>query len=356
MIGCTSPRVSRPLDQGGFTLRLTLSDLPDYACLDVYLPQTAASWSIGQALDYVLPPDEPEQAAVEETFDLAENPDLPEIYQCFVDVVGQFRMGLCDLGILGPDDAALGMEATMASLLRCVENDGEEEVTLLPLRLVPHYRALDYAVRMGWSGGEAEVLKWLQECVALYFIDKHEENIPASRAGDECPLDAVALRLGDKGLIRLSEPDSLTTITEEGRAFIGRLLRETEGYIDRYDLFCDVLWEPETGSIEFETGHGEDLRVEVFIHQGLDPLRTVFLLRLYDGTLDEFVEEWREIIGETSFYDYILEPIVNRCVVDEELLDIAIEEGFARLEEAAEEARESRMFDRVIGRSRYSPD
>ena len=108
--------------------------------------------------------------------------------------------------------------------------------------------------------------------------------------------------------------------------------------------------------MEFDTGHGEDLRVEVFIHQGLDPLRTVFLLRLYDGTLDKFVNEWQEWIGEGSFYDYVLEPIVNRCVAGEELLDIAMEEGFAKLEEAAEEARESRMFDRIVSRPRISPN
>jgi hypothetical protein len=30
------------------------------------------------------------------------------------------------------------------------------------------------------------------------------------------------------------------------------------------------------------------LRVQIFIAEGLDPVRTVFLLRLYDGTLDEF--------------------------------------------------------------------
>ena len=83
------------------------------------------------------------------------------------------------------------------------------------------------------------------------------------------------------------EPDPLV-ITPAGRRFIGALLSETEACIDRFDVFKDVLWDSDTGSAEFDTGYGEDLRVQIFIAEGLDPARTVFLLRLYDGTLDEF--------------------------------------------------------------------
>ena len=305
----------------------------------------------------MFPLDEEGQEAVEETFDLADNPDLPEIYQCFLEVINQFRRGLCHLAVSGADGAEVALETKISVFSEGSKDVGEGDAPARTLRLLPQYRALDYAAQMGWNGGEPEVWEWLQECVALYFIDKHEETIPGLISGDDgSPLGTVVSRLRQKGLIGLAEPDNGPAITEKGRAFIGRLLRETEGYIDRYDLFHDVLWEPESGSTEFGTGHGEDLRVEVFIWQGLDPLRTVFLLRLYDGTLDEFVNEWREIIGETSFYDYILEPVVNRCVVSEELLEIAMEEGFERLEEAAEEARESRMFDRIVGRPRYPSD
>lgn len=356
MIVSSTLQFSRPSDPDGFALRITLSDLPDYACLDVGFPQTAASMNIGQMLDLVFPADEPAQAALEETFDLSENPDLPEIYQCFLEVMGQFRLGLCHLAVSGTDGAVVEMETPISGIFEGIEDGATEEEAVSGVNLLPQYRALDYAASMGWDGGEPEVVKWLQECVALYFIDKHEVTIPVLTRGEaEGSIGSVVAGLQEKGLIRFSEQDNGTEITEEGRAFIGKLLRETEGYIDRYDLFNDVLWEPDNGSMAFDTGHGEDLRVEVFIYQGLDPLRTVFLLRLYDGTLDEFVNEWQERIGEVSFYDYILEPIVNRCVVGEELLDIAMEEGFAKLEEAAEEARESRMFDRIVGRPRYSP-
>lgn len=356
MNGCGSPRFSRPCDRGGFGLRLTLSSLPDYACLDVYLPRSAASWTVNQLLDHLFPPSEQEQAEIEETFDLAENPDLPEIYQGFVEVISQFRRGFCHLAAAGDDGANVEVEATVSSVFEGIEDVGAEEGAVLPLRLIPQYSALAYASRMGWNGGEPEVLEWLQECVALYFIDKHEATIPVvTPAEDEEPLGSVVSGLRKKGLVSLSEPGNQTAITEEGRTFIGRLLRETEGYIDRYDIFNDVLWEPESGSVEFGTGHGEDLRVEVFIYQGVDPLRAVFLLRLYDGTLDEFANEWREYVGKASFYDYILEPVVNRCVINEEFLEAAIEGGFAKLEEAAEAARESRIFDRVFGGSKYSP-
>ena len=337
-------------------MRITLSNLPDYACLEVCFPQSAASLNVGQLLDRIFPADEQGQAAVEDSFDLSDNPDLPEIYQCFLEIFGQFRLGLCHLGISVADGMEVEMEESISEIFEGIEHGAGEEDEAFRFHLRPQYRALDYAAGMGWDGGEPEVVPWLQECVALYFIDKHEVAIPNLTQGEgDGYIGSVVARLEEKGLVRLSEPGDGADITEEGRAFIGKLLEETEGYIDRYDLFSDVLCGPESGTAEFGTGQGEDLRVEVFIYQGLDPLRTVFLLRLYDGTLDEFVNEWQELIGETSLFDYILEPIVNRCVVGDDLVNIAIEEGFAKLEEAAEQARESRMFERIIGAPRYSP-
>ena len=56
---------------------------------------------------------------------------------------------------------------------------------------------------------------------------------------------------------------------------------EAESYIDRFDLFSDTLLEPDE-EVEFGTGVGEDLRVQVYGSEGVDPVRAVFLLLLYD--------------------------------------------------------------------------
>jgi hypothetical protein len=90
----------------------------------------------------------------------------------------------------------------------------------------------------------------------------------------------------------------------------------------------------------------------VFIAEGLDPIRTVFLLRLYDGTLDIFSSTWRERIKDENFFDEILEPVVNRQNVDEALLDRIIGAGYVYLEERHQAARESAEREEIIQRVR----
>ena len=92
------------------------------------------------------------------------------------------------------------------------------------------------------------------------------------------------------------------------------------------------------------------MRVQAFQIEGLDPVRTVFLLRLYDGTLDGFVATWKGLIEDESFFDSILEPVVNRCEVDEAVIGQIVDSGYGFLEERAEHARELESRQGIIGR------
>ncbi len=121
-------------------------------------------------------------------------------------------------------------------------------------------------------------------------------------------------------------------------------------YIDLYDHFKDTVFGEGVETVEFDTGQGADLRVPVFIAEGLDPIRTVFLLRMYDGTLDAFASTWQESINDESFFDSILEPVVNRQGVDEALIDQIIGAGYVYLEERHQAARESAERDEIIQR------
>ena len=55
----------------------------------------------------------------------------------------------------------------------------------------------------------------------------------------------------------------------------------------------------------------------MFLNHQLDPIRTVFLLLLYDGTLDTVVGDWRTTIAKESFFEGLLQPVVDRCYSDE---------------------------------------
>ena len=130
------------------------------------------------------------------------------------------------------------------------------------------------------------------------------------------------------------------------------VLAETEAYIDQYDIFCDVFYDLETRSVRFGTGNGEDLRVQVYESEGIDPIRAVFLLRLYDGSLDGHPAEWTEKVTSEDVFDWMLSPVLDRSMLSEDDLEWIIEAGFAETEERAEEARRDEARRQMLGRVR----
>ena len=117
------------------------------------------------------------------------------------------------------------------------------------------------------------------------------------------------------------------------------MIGETESYIDQYDIFSDVLYDLETQSARFATGNGEDLRAQVYESEGIDPIRAVFLLRLYDGSLDGYPVDWSEKIMSGDILEELLAPVLDHPALAESDLEWLIEAGFAEQEERSEEAR-----------------
>ena len=84
-------------DGTNIALWVSRSGMPPDAVLEIALPVDYARLSLGQLLDAVFPEDEADQLVVEGMLDVAENPDLPDIYDCFLPVIDQHRSGLCYL-------------------------------------------------------------------------------------------------------------------------------------------------------------------------------------------------------------------------------------------------------------------
>jgi hypothetical protein len=224
------------------------------------------------------------------------------------------------------------------------------------LLLTPIYDALEYAAEQGYDAGEPNLLEWLQTCAAIYFLDKHEVHIPPSDSlGEDDAFNQVVGRIVSLGLVDFSEGGAGGEITAEGRSFIGRLLAETETYIDRYDIFKDVLWDDEFGQLLFGTGHGDDLRVETYIVEAVDPVRAVFLLRLYDGSLDDHVGDWKSLVSSYDFYNRILEPVVNRSITPPDLLDEILDQGISLIEDARQLEAERQANTRIARRVEDMP-
>ena len=330
-----------------YKLTLILSSLPDDAVLEVDFSSNDLRLSFRAWLDTVFPVED-EVCSVFESFDLQENPDLPEIYEEFQRVVEQFRAGLCDLRVADAFGNEIDSTLAMGFNFPMQEEPAQTGFAVRELLLTPKYDALAYAAKQGYTGGEPDSLSWMQVCLAMYFLDKHETPLPVPGvSAPDNPLAPVMEEISGLGLVQWPEKSGPTEITSLGRRFIGRLLAETEEIIDRYDMLQDTVWDEETQTVFFGTGHGEDSRVEAYIAEGLDPVRAVFLLRLYDGTLDGYAGDGLTLIDDEEFLNFVLEPVVNRAVVPAEMLEEALDESMALLEATEEQARVHRLRQRV---------
>ena len=339
-------------------LRAHMRGMRPEDALEVVLPAEYARLRIGELLEAVFPEDEEGQSHVEEMFDLRENPDLPEIYGALLEVLGRWRLGDCRLNLSLADDTLVELSDTTVGLLRPpeIQGSGHASYPVLNLVMEQEFPTMDHAVQEGYWEDKASLMGWLQSLTLLYFLDKHEFKLtPDPSTETERRLLALAGELVEDRIILPSEESGCFRITEYGRGVLGSQIAETEGYIDRYDIFKDVAYDEEPGAVEFGSDRGEDLRVQIYINEGLDPARTVFLLRLYDGTLDEFTDTWQGRIHDESFYNEILEPVMVHHRVEDDLIGQIIESGFAHMEEEMEAQREYRSNQRILEKVRGTP-
>ncbi len=302
--------------------------------------------SLSQLMDRVFPADDDARREIADGFDLRANPDLPEIYAVLLAVCEEWRDWRCALRVTaGSGEVALDEPISVLA----APSDG---LPLLSLHLEQRYCPLEYAMQHEFWGSRDGLLEWMRSLAALYFIDKHE--VPIDAGGDQPYGPAMGHAMGtlqEQGLTGHSKgreddsgeedaaPTPTLAITPDGRRFIAGLLDETESYIDDYDHYQDTLAEPDLETVEFGTGRGVDLRVQAFLADELDPVRTVFLLRLYDGTLDARLRDWETVMESEEFFEAVLEPVVNRDSVSPEEMERVMDFGHAWLEERQEQER-----------------
>ena len=344
---------SPPIGEGAFELHVSLHGTKSENALQVILPPAYAQLRIDKLLDSVFPEDEEGRSYIEGMLDVRENPDLPDIYAALLEVFAEWRTDRCALKFFedhGPETELSDLALERLSLPSSGNQD-HSRYPVLNLVIQQKYPALDYIVAKRYWEDKGTLIEWLQSLTLLYFLDKHEFEFSVTPPTEiERRLLTIAEALQARNFIVPSEKTGVFAITKHGRQFIGNQLAETESYIDRFDIFKDVDYDIDTGSVEFGSGRGEDLRVQIFITEGLDPVRVVFLLRLYDGTVDEFISTWSQRIHDEKFYDEILEPVMDHPRVDEGLIGRVIESGYSHTDERREEAREILLSREILQR------
>ena len=336
-------------EEGSFELRVTLGNMGLEDAFQLRLSPEMSRLTVGGLLDEVFSDQDAAQLRFLSALDIQANPDLPAMYEELLDIFAQWRRDDCTLTFFARHGPRVRLADRVADHVDFRPSQGGEHA-LGPTLDLAIEQTHDVLGRFsGWEGGDGALMTWLQQRTFLYFMDKHRFGL-AVDPSDELSrgLLPIAQELASRGHIAGSEESGVYEPTDEGGELIQRMVGEAESYIDRFDVFSDTLVEPDE-EVEFGTGIGEDLRVQVYESEGVDPVRVVFLLLLYDSTLDAYGETWREAVHEEGFFNELLRPVLDHARVDDELIGLVIESGYAHNEELAE-AEEERAFEQDVVR------
>ncbi len=336
-----------------FELQVSLGNMGLEDAFRVTLSPRYFKLTVGGLLNEVFPEDEATRQAILESLDVRENPDLPEMYDELLDIFDQWRRMDCSLRFFANNGPEIELFHLVASHMSLRRSGGEQVVGLPTLDLVMEHTYEVLARFVELEGDKDDLLQWLRSSVLLYFMDKHRFSLPLEPS-DELgrQLLPIAEKLVSTNLIASSIEAGEYEITAQGRQLLGQMIDETESQIDHFDVFKDVVYDYEAQTIEFNTGHGQDLRVQVYEAEGLDAFRAVYLLRLYDGAIDEYSGRWRQEIHNEEFFDNLLRPVLDHQIADEDQIGWIIESGFAHNEEQAEQARGHESRQDTIRRMR----
>ena len=265
-------------------------------------------------LDHLFPPGLDERQAVAQGLNRRRNPDLPACYRALLNVADQWRAGLCNVLIRNRHNMTVHPNS------RVLIQDFQPPSNPLPgqsrdpgvtFSLQADHRPVEWAVDQGYAPDRAAAWGWLQAMAIIYLVDRHGATLPRpGDLSDDDMLKPVIVRLAHKRCV-VWDQDGRAQLGPTGRELVTSLLAETERLIAEFDIYQDVLWRPDTQTTEFGTGRGGDLRVAVMVAHELDPLRAVFLLRLYDGSLDTRAATWREA-ADPAVLEWLLAPVVDR--------------------------------------------
>jgi hypothetical protein len=337
----------------GLVLRVTLGEMDPEDAFSVRLPSSLKQLPVDALLERVFCEDEQGQSAVRSRLDLRRNPDLPEIYDALLEMFSDWRTGRCSLRFfetghseMRPTDKVLEHADRGESVPLAGRSD-----TIFSIVIEQRFTPLDYTVRLGHWQSEQALLDWLQENTLLYFIDAHDFRLALKPESEpDIGLLPIAERLREQGVLEPDPADEALAISETGMETLAGMIAETESYLSTYGVFCDVHHHAESGTVDFDTGTGVDLMVQVFQAEGIDPARAVFLLALYDSTLDTLDFDWREAIQDKEFFEELIAPVADHDLVEDGLVDEIIESGFAYAEEQEEDLAGLESRSEVLAR------
>jgi hypothetical protein len=339
-----------------FIFQVSLGEMSLEDAFWVELGPEYVNFRLGDFLDIAFPWNKRQQSKFSSMLDVKENPDLPDMYGSLLEIFADWRDRKCSLNFFINQGPEIKLDDRLDDHLSLMQSPEHRisETAVLDLVIDQNLDVLDHLTSTGYIKNKQTSIEFMQANMLMYFLEKHSYKLSVAPLDDiDRKLSPIAKKLQSANLITPSDVEHIFEISEEGKQAIGRTIAETESYINQYDVFKDVYYDSAGGALEFDTGRGQDLRVQIYEFEDLDPARIVFLLRLYDGSFDEGLATWREAIHSEEFFGEVLSPITNGVRIDEDMVESVIEAGYnfaeVRTDTAAETESQEDLLRRIKG-------
>jgi len=312
-------------------IRITLDDMSLLDSFYMALPIKVECLTISQVIkEYIVGETVEERNELKNRLLIYPNPDLSDIQDILTDIFTagnvniQYHINNGETNVQ-PDDPLYIHEQLQ------VTNDYIYK--LIDIVLEVHYR-----VNLTESQKNV-MLDDFRQVFILYAIDKFGYSPDFENMNPQIAEMMLALlkklSSDDFSLIQINGDDwSHPTIFYKGYDLLDSIIDEAEFYISNYDIFGDVCIKG-FKDILFYTGYGDNLIIPVFIREGIDPYRAIFLSALYLGNMDEIFSNLNRLSSEEIFSELFRLIAISQTEKDvsPEFLDMIIAEGKKKISE-----------------------
>ncbi|MBI6546945.1 MAG: hypothetical protein HY692_09140 [Cyanobacteria bacterium NC_groundwater_1444_Ag_S-0.65um_54_12] len=221
-----------------------------------------------------------------------------------------------------------------------LDPDAQLEEYFLP-RQRPGGREVLFCEIAVLSNEPAQAQRRQMRAYQIMFILHQFKRGYQTTAADVDVLRELTEEAEEKGLLRFDLSKNTFVIEPAGQRAYESLLAEAAELLRRYDIFADTDVGRD-GTIYFDTGQGNDLRVPIYELAGINPFRARFILGIHDGEWDDLAN-WAQQITATAWFEAIfadIETAPGMADIGRDLLEQIFDEGKAALRESLGQAED----------------
>ncbi len=322
------------MDHDGFNfyLRLTMIDMDPNDTLYMEIPADYETKPIEKLIVDFFPADEAAREEIKSELEVEEYPELPEVYDYFYNQIDDARNGrtILDYSISKGPESIATTDLVYDHLSLTKEDASGEPFKVLHLVLEIHN------VPFSDFTDQVEAARLKQEFRGLFlFALVHGGRV--TEIAPEHIVDEVAEAIAygeEKDILKcrkaLMGDQMKLSVTGNGKKFFEELYNEAQYYTSRFEIFSKVLVDEDY--IRFNNVDGEDYRIQVMRHEGVDVYRAVMIMNIMSDSLEQ-VADWEQEVRSPNFFARYLGACVNSAIdIPQQTLRLMIKQGKELLE------------------------